>query len=83
MANFVISDEKNRKKIRKKNRDGVVMLLSCLHGLCTFPNMVIDVNIARKSGKKRERKRTDMMYTVVDNIGVLFTWSVRISKYGK
>ena len=81
MVNFVISDEKNRKKIRKKNRDGVVMLLSCLAGLCAFPNMVIDVNIARKSGKK-EKKRTDMMQTVVDNIGVLFTWSVHISKYG-
>ena len=36
------------------------MLLSGLHGLCAFPNMVIDVNIARKLGKK-EKKRTDMM----------------------
>ena len=84
MVNFVISDEKkkNRKKIRKKNRDGVVMLLSCLHGLCAFPNMVSDVNTVRKSGRK-EKKRTDMMQTVVDNVGVLFTWSVHISKYGK
>ena len=57
------------------------MLLSCLHGLCAFPNMVIDINIARKSGKKRE-KRTDMMQTVVDNTGVLFTCSVCISQYG-
>ena len=32
------------------------MLLSCLHGLWVFPNMVIDINIARKSGKKREKK---------------------------
>ena len=73
------------KKIGKnseKNRGGVAMLLSCLHGLCAFPNMVIDVNIARKLGKK-EKKRTDMMQTVVDNIEVLFTWSVHISKYGK
>ena len=46
MVNFVISDEKNRKKIREKNRDGVVMLLSCVPGLCAVPNMVIDVNIA-------------------------------------
>ena len=51
MANFVILDE-------KKIRDGVVMLLSCLHGLCTFPNMVINVNIARKSGKKRKKEQT-------------------------
>ena len=56
MVNFVISDEKNQ----EKNRDGVVMLLSYLHGLCAFSNMVIKVNIARKSGKK-EKKRTDMM----------------------
>ena len=78
MVNFVISDEKNRKKIRKKNRDGVVMLLSCLPGLCAFPNMVIDVNIARKSGKKG-KTRKDMIQTVGDNIRVLFTWSVHIS----
>ena len=58
MVNFVISDEKKRKKIRKKI--GVVMLLSCLPGLCAFPNMVIDVNIARKLGKKG-KKRKDMM----------------------
>ena len=32
------------------------MLLNCLHGLCAFPNMVIDVNIARKSGKEREKE---------------------------
>ena len=79
MVNFVISDEKNRKKIRKKNRDGVVMLLSCLPGLCAFPDMVIEVNIARKSGKKKGKKRKDMMQTVGDNIRVLFTWSVHIS----
>jgi hypothetical protein len=46
---------KNSNKI--KNRDGVVMLLRyCLHGLCAFPNMVSNANIARKSGKKREKK---------------------------
>ena len=58
MANFVILDEKNRKEIRKKNRDGVVMLLSYLHGMCAFSNMVIDINIARKSGKKRKKEQT-------------------------
>ena len=62
MVIFVISDakKKNRKKNQEKNRDGVVMLLSCVHGLCAFPNMVIDVNIARKLEKKK-KKRTDMM----------------------
>ena len=58
MANFVILDEKNRKEIREKNRDGVVMLLSYLHGMCTFSNMVIDINIARQSGKKRKKEQT-------------------------
>ena len=82
MVNFVIQMKRKQEKNQEKNRDGVVMLLSCLHGLCTFPNMVIHINIARKSGKK-EKKRTDMMQTVLDNIGVLFTWSVHISKYGK
>ena len=80
MVNFVISEEKIGTKSGKK-RDGVVMVLSHLHDLCTFPNMVINVNIARKSGEK-EKKRIDMMQTVVDNIGVLFTWSVHISKNG-
>ena len=32
------------------------MLLSCLHGPCACPNMVIDMNIARKSGKKEKKK---------------------------
>jgi hypothetical protein len=46
---------KNSNKIRKKNRDGVVMLLGyCLHGLRAFPNMVSNANIARKSGKNEE-----------------------------
>jgi hypothetical protein len=37
------------------------MLLGyCLHGLCAFPNMVSNANIARKSGKK-ETKIIDMM----------------------
>jgi hypothetical protein len=52
---------KNSNKIRKENSDGVVMLLGyCLHGLCAFPNMVNNANIARKSGKM-ETKRIDMM----------------------
>ena len=31
------------------------MLGYCLHGLCAFPNMVIDVNIARKSEEKNSK----------------------------
>ena len=53
----------------------------CLHGLCTFPNMVSSANIA-KNLEKKEKKRTDMMQTVMDNAEVVFTWSVYISKYG-
>jgi hypothetical protein len=50
---------KNSNKIKKIYRDSVVMLLGyCLHGLCAFPNMVINANVARKSGKI-ERKRID------------------------
>ena len=43
--------------------------------------MVSSANIAKQS-EKREKKRIDMMQTVMDNVGVVFTWSVRISKYG-
>ena len=52
--------KEKQEKNQEKNRDGVVMLLSGLHGLCAFPNMVIDVNIARKSGKKRKKNRHDV-----------------------
>ena len=57
------------------------MLVHCSCGLCAFSNMAIDANIARKSGEKRQ-KRIDMMQTVVESVGVVLTWSVRISKYG-
>jgi hypothetical protein len=40
--------------------------------------MVINAYIARKKGKKRRK----IMYTVVEKVGVVFTWSVHISKYG-
>ena len=53
---FVISDEKKIGKKSEKNQNDVVMLLICLHGLCECPNMVIDVNIARKSGKIKIKK---------------------------
>jgi hypothetical protein len=55
----------------------VMMLGYCFHGLCTFPNMVIPANIARKSEKKGENT---LICTVVENVG-RFTWSVHISKY--
>jgi hypothetical protein len=44
--------------------------------------MVINANMARKSGKK-EKKRKNIICTVVDDVGVVLTWSVRISKHGK
>jgi hypothetical protein len=43
--------------------------------------MVINANIARKS-RKKGKKRRNIMSTIVDNVGVVFTWSVCISKYG-
>ena len=56
----------------------LIMLRYSLHGLCAFPNMVINVNIVRKSGKiKKKMKR--QMCIIVNNVGVLFTWSVRFS----
>ena len=58
----------------------LTMLEQCRHGLCTFPNMATNANIARKSWRKRPKK-IDMMQTVVDSFGVVLTWSVRISKY--
>ena len=42
------------------------MLGYCLHGLCTFSNLVISENIGRKSEK--EKKRIDMMWTVIGNV---------------
>lgn len=53
-ANFAFKD-KNSNKIRKTNRDGVVMLL----GYFALPNMVNNANEARKSGKM-ETKRGHM-----------------------
>ena len=37
--------------------------------------------MAQKSEQK-EKKRIDMMQTVMDNVGGVFTWSMRISKDG-
>ena len=55
------------------------MLDYYFHGLCTFPDMVINENIATKSGKKGGK--IDMIWTVVDNAWVLLT-SVHTSEYG-
>ena len=46
--------------------------------LSAFPNMATNVNIAMQQAKKR----IDKMESLVDNDGVVFTWSVHISKYG-
>ena len=40
--------------------------------------MVISANIVTKSGEKKEKKNRHLD-TVVDNVGALFMWSVRIS----
>jgi hypothetical protein len=42
--------------------------------------MVSNANIARKIGINK-KKRRNIIYTVVDNVGVVSTWSVHISKY--
>ena len=44
-----------------------------LHALCTFPNKVICENIAIKAEKQYKN-------SVNDNVGVLFKWSLHISK---
>ena len=53
----------NQEKIRKKSgKKGETWwhvadnVKYSLHGLCAFPNMVIKVNIATKSGKNQEKK---------------------------
>lgn len=48
----------------------------CLHGVCAIPSIVINVNIAKKSGEKIE-----IIETIIENVGVLLIWSVDISKY--
>ena len=64
-ANYLVMRpvSENQKKIKKKWRDRwrslSTMLVHCLHGMCTFPNMVINRMITRKSGKLR-KKRIDI-----------------------
>ena len=47
----------------------IVNNVGCLHGLCTFLNMVISENIAKQTSNSR-----GMVLTIVDNVGVLFTY---------
>ena len=72
---------KSGKVRRKKSRHDVALfdnVEALFTGLSAFPNMATNVNIAMQQGKKR----IDKMETLVDNDGVVFTWSVHISKYG-
>ena len=56
----------------------LIMLRYSLHGLCTFPNMVINAKIMRKLGKN-QKKKAETSCVLVVNVKVQFTWSVRIS----
>ena len=50
--------KKSAKSQEKEGRHDVYLLLMLrynVHGLCTFSNMVINVNILRKSGKIRKK----------------------------
>ena len=50
--------KKSAKSQEKEGRHDVYLLLMLsynVHGLCTFLNMVINVNILRKSGKIRKK----------------------------
>ena len=43
----------------------LIMLRYTLHGLCAFPNMVINVKIMRKSGKNEEKKQRHHVYLLL------------------
>ena len=50
--------KKLAKSQEKEGRHDVYLLMTLrynVHGLCTFPTMVINVNILRKSGKIRKK----------------------------
>ena len=50
--------KKSAKSQEKEGRHDVYLLLMLrynVHGLCIFPNMVININILRKSGKIRKK----------------------------
>ena len=52
---------KNQEKKERHDVELLVLLRYSLHGLCAFPNMVIKINIARKSEKQLEKKYRNMM----------------------
>ena len=60
MVSNVNTMRKSGKNQEKKERHDVkllMMLRYSLHGLCAFPNMVIKVNIPRKSEEKSGKNR--------------------------
>ena len=54
-VNIMRKSGKNQEKKERHDVELLVLLRYSLHGLCAFPNMVIKVNIARKSEKKSEK----------------------------
>ena len=57
---MVISAKIMKKSAKSQEKEGrhdvyLLLMLRYIHGLCTFPNMVINVNILRKSGKIRKK----------------------------
>ena len=63
---MVINAKIMKKSAKDQDKEGrhdvylLLMLRNNVHGLCTFPNMVINVNILRKSGKIRKNEETDV-----------------------
>ena len=53
-VNIMRKSGKNQEKKERHDVKLLIMLRYSLHGLCAFPNMVIKINIATKSGKKGE-----------------------------
>ena len=74
----MVSNINIMRKSGEKQRHDVELLIVLrysLHGLHAFPNTVINVSIARKSEQIRKKWR----HLIVNNVGILSTWSVCIS----
>ena len=54
-VNTMTKSGKNQEKKERHEVKLLIMLRYSLHGLCAFPNMVVKVNIARKSEKKSKK----------------------------
>ena len=54
-VNIMRKSGKIRKKKERHDVELLIMLRYSLHGLCAFPNMVIKVNIARKSENNQKK----------------------------